>query len=255
MFKLEKSITSTELGSPDYFKAQENIIKRKPLVKMNYDLWYRCFVKELKKLSHLEGHLLELGSGGSYLKDFIPELITSDIVAGKADKVIDARSIPFPDNSIKALFLTHSFHHIPDVSLFFKEVNRVLVKGGCVFFIEVTSTPLSKCIFTIVGDEPIDTKARSWDFKQDNAMMDANQALSWIIFERDIKKFNGLFPDLIVKEKHYLPWCSYLVSGGVTRQEFIPNALSFIPQLIDFLTRPLYRFFSLHWYIKLQKRE
>lgn len=255
MFKLEKSITQTTLGSPQYFQAQENIIKKKPLVKLNYDLWYNQFIKEIKQISQLEGVLLELGSGGSYLKEYIPELTTSDIVEGRADRVIDARSIPYPDKSIKALFLTHSFHHIPDVNLFFDEVNRVLIPGGCVYFIEVTSTPLSQFIFKIVGDEPINTKAISWNFKQENAMSDANQALSWIIFDRDYQKFSVLYPDLILKEKKFLPWCTYLLSGGVTREEFIPTWLYFLPKLIDKLSYPAYKWLSLHWFIKIQKKD
>jgi len=39
---------------------------------------------------NVPGPLVELGSGGSYLKELEPSLITSDVVEGVADQVIDA---------------------------------------------------------------------------------------------------------------------------------------------------------------------
>ena len=68
------------------------------------------------------GQLLELGSGGSFLKDRCPELITSDIVEGLAERVIDAQELPFEAESVRGIFLTHAFHHIPDVERFLREL-------------------------------------------------------------------------------------------------------------------------------------
>jgi len=47
---------------------------------------------------------LELGSGGSYLKDLEPSIVTSDVVENVADRVIDARHLPFADHSVRLCF-------------------------------------------------------------------------------------------------------------------------------------------------------
>lgn len=250
----EDSLKSTKLGSTEYFKVQSQIIKSKPLIKINYDLWYQYIKSEIEEITFKEGLIIELGSGGGYLKEVIPEVITTDIEGGHVDMVVDAQSMPFENNSVKALVLTHSFHHFPNPELFFKEANRVLIPGGKIILIEVTSTPFSKLVFTIAGDEPIDTSQKNWSFKQENSMSDANQALSWIIFKRDREKFYSLFPELRITNTKYLPWCTYLVSGGVTRKPFIPRFMYPLAYFADKLNY-LYPLFSIHWLIVLRKTD
>jgi len=132
-----------------------------------------------------QGAVVELGSGGSYLKELEPTVITSDVSAGIAEQVIDARSLPFADQSIRALLLTHVFHHIPDVDAFFREAQRTLVPGGVISMIEVAHTPFAKFFFRNFHHEPYDDTRGDWRFEQGDSMMDSNQALSWIVFVRD----------------------------------------------------------------------
>ena len=100
--------TKIEKGSKEYFDFQKSIIKKRSLLRRNYDYWYSLFVNDLESNSRkITGIALELGSGGSYFKEILPELITSDVIEGVAEYCIDARNIPFEDNSVKALFLSH----------------------------------------------------------------------------------------------------------------------------------------------------
>lgn len=46
-------------------------------------------------------------------------------------------------------------------------------------------------------------------------MLDSNQAFSRIVFQRDRAEFERQFPLLRLEPWVYLPWFSYLVSGGV----------------------------------------
>ena len=84
-------------------------------------------------------------------------------------------------------------------------------------------------------------------------MMDSNQALSWIVFERDLPRFQRKYPGLILEEKRWLPWLPYLLSGGVTRRDLLPAAI--VPGLIatDRALRGLYPLFALHWFIRLRR--
>jgi ubiquinone/menaquinone biosynthesis C-methylase UbiE len=60
------------------------------------------------------------------------------------DVVLDARRFPFRDGSIKAVFMLNTMHHIPDVELFFYELERCLVPGGRVFIIDQYSSWFSR---------------------------------------------------------------------------------------------------------------
>ena len=181
-------------------------------------------------------------------------MITSDLVEGVADRVIDGRELPFSDASLRALFLTHVFHHIPDVERFLREAERVLVPGGVIAMIDVPHTPFARFFFRRFHPEPYDDRATSWAFDQSDAMLDSNQALTWIVFFRDRERFARLFPDLHVDAPRFLPWLSYLVSGGVTKRNLVPGFLVPVFRALDRLLRPLDRWLALHWHLTVRKR-
>jgi ubiquinone/menaquinone biosynthesis C-methylase UbiE/uncharacterized protein YbaR (Trm112 family) len=54
--------------------------------------------------------------------------------------VCDSSILPFPSNSIDAVYCKEFVHHIEDYKSIFSEVNRVLKKGGIFLMIEPTST-------------------------------------------------------------------------------------------------------------------
>jgi SAM-dependent methyltransferase len=168
--------------------------------------------------------------------------------------VLDGRELPFPDASLRALFLTHVYHHIPDVERFLREAERVLVPGGVIAMIEVPHTPFARFFFRRFHPEPYDDRASTWAFDQSDAMLDSNQALSWIVFFRDRERFERLFPGLVVEPPSYLPWLGYLVSGGVTRRNLVPDWLVPGFRALDRLLRPLDPWMALHWHLAVRKR-
>src|SRR4051812_25824362 len=136
----EPSLKGLQPGTIQFFAAQKALILRRLLLKRCYDDWYARLLADARSAGN-QGEFVELGSGGSYLKDLEPSVITSDVGRGIAERVIDARQLPFPDGSIRALLLTHVFHHIPDVDGFLREAQRALVPGGVISMIEVAHTP------------------------------------------------------------------------------------------------------------------
>jgi SAM-dependent methyltransferase len=197
--------------------------------------------------------LLELGSGGSYLKDLEAGIITSDVVAGVAEQVVDGRALPFPDRSIRALFLTHVLHHIPDVEAFFREADRALMPGGVISMIEVAHTPFARFFFRHFHPEPYRDDVREWGFSHQDSMMDSNQALSWIVFVRDRRRFEELNPGLKIESTSFLPWLSYLLAGGVTGRCLVPSCLNCLVFGLERLLSPLSPIFALHWHIRVRK--
>jgi SAM-dependent methyltransferase len=248
----ETSLTGLQVGSREYFAAQKRLILDRPLLKWCYDDWYRHLLEDARSVSG-EGVLLELGSGGSYLKDLEPSVITSDVVAGVAEQVVDGRSLPFPDRSIRALFLTHVLHHIPDVSAFLREADRALMPGGVISMIEVAHTPFARFFFRNFHPEPYRDDVREWAFAQQDSMMDSNQALSWILFVRDRRKFEELHPGLRIESISFLPWFSYLLAGGVTGRCLVPSCLNRLIFGLERLLPPLAPLFALHWHIRVRK--
>jgi SAM-dependent methyltransferase len=239
-------------GTVQFFATQKAIIHQRPLLKWCYDDWYARLLADARSVKE-PGLLVELGSGGSYLKDLEPAIITSDVEAGIADRVIDARQLPFPDASVKALFLTHVLHHIPDVRAFFAEAQRVLVPGGVISMIEVAHTPFARFFFRNFHHEPYRDECQEWSFAQNDSMMDSNQALSWMVFARDRAQFEKLYPQLKIETTAFLPWLAYLVSGGVTMRNLIPGFLTRPIQGMEYLLSPLAPAFALHWHICVRK--
>ena len=253
-FITNPALKGLSMGSKEWFDAQKTLIKEKPLIKRCYDLWYRKLMEDSESVPDRFRKMivLELGSGSSYIKELMPEVITSDVAPGIADMVIDGRSLSFPDASIKAIFLTHVLHHIPDISLFMKEAGRVLVPGGVISIVDCTHTPLARCFFSKIHPEPYDDAAEQWSFPEGNSMLDSNQALSWILFFRDREKFTKQFPFIHIEKISYLPWFSYLMSGGVNLRSLVPGCLVPVFPSLDRILSPLDGIFAIHWHITLR---
>jgi SAM-dependent methyltransferase len=88
------------------------------------------------------GLLLEVGSGGSYLKDrfnsTIQNWITSDYdVRAKVDIRCDGQNLPFTDNLFDTIICIDVIEHVPNPQQMIQELVRVLKPGG----ILILSTP------------------------------------------------------------------------------------------------------------------
>lgn len=252
-FLQEPRLRGVATGSPEFFRIQNELITTRPALSYCYDVWYQALLSDpMVTNSPPTAKFLELGSGGSRLKNYDSRIITSDISPEIADMVIDARSLPFPNKSLHAIFLTHVFHHIPDVSRFLIEAERVLVPGGFVGMIEVAATPFARFFFRHFHPEPFSPDL-GWTFEQHHSMMDSNQALSWIVFERDRRRFEFEHPGLKIEKIRFLPWMPYLLSGGVTRRDLLPNSVVSAIISTDRALKFAYPLFALHWSIRLRK--
>jgi SAM-dependent methyltransferase len=249
----EPRLTGLRPGTREFFQVQKELILSRPLMKLNYDDWYRRMLADADTAPE-RGLVLELGSGGSYLKDLRPGIVTSDVVGGVADQVVDAQRLPFADESLRAVLLTHVFHHIPDVDAFLSEAERALIPGGVVSMIEVAHTPFARFFFRHFHHEPYEDTRVEWSFAQRDSMMDANQALAWMVFVRDRAVFERRHPRLEIVRLGFMPWLTYLVSGGVTARYLVPRVLTGLLRGVDRLLQPLEPAFSLHWHICLRKR-
>jgi SAM-dependent methyltransferase len=251
-FIVHPRIVREKTGAPEWFIAQRELIHSKPAVRLCYHLWYTKLIKDIRSVVR-DGLIVELGSGSSFIKELMPEVITSDVVPGPVDLVVDGRHLPFPDNSVKALLLTHVFHHIPDVRCFLREADRVLVPGGVISLIDCAHTPLSRVFFGKIHPEPYNHMDRNWDFQEGDNLMDSNQALTWMVFHRDLETFRREFPGFAFEGCDYLPWFGYLLSGGVNLRSLVPSFAARAVEVLDGMLKPLDFLGAIHWHLTIRR--
>jgi SAM-dependent methyltransferase len=250
-----QNLKGLEIGSPAWFQAQRGMIDSKPAVKRCYDLWYSMLLEDADSVPapYAAYPIVELGAGSSFIRERRPGIITSDVTTANVDLALDGRLLPFRSNSIRALLLTHVFHHIPDVASFLREAVRVLVPGGVISMVDETHTPFARFFFSVFHPEPYKDRAPDWSFPPGHTMLDSNQALAWMVFFRDRERLAQLAPQLTLERWNYLPWLSYLLSGGVNLRSFVPRSLAPAVIALDRALKPLDGAFAVHWRLTVRK--
>lgn len=209
-----------DLDDPATTEARRQIIAEKPFLRAIYREWYQTLADHLPSG---EGSIVELGSGAGFCAEFIPGLITSEVFAcSDVRLVMDARALPLPAASLRAIVMTNVLHHLPDVQRFFNEATRCLRPGGKVLMIEPWVTPWSTLVYSRLHHESFAPEAAGWSFNGSGPLSGANVALPWIVFSRDRHRFDQAFPDLRVEQIcAFLPF-RYLLSGGVSLRSLVP---------------------------------
>jgi SAM-dependent methyltransferase len=215
-------------GAPNTLDDPQVTVRRRGVLAVDGYLrsLYLCWYSAISgALPSCRGDVLELGSGGGFLKELLPQLRTSDVMPLPGIEMqVDAREIPFPDNSLRAIVGTNVLHHIPQIEKFLAEAERTLVDGGRLVFIEPWPTPLSRLVYRHLHHEPFD-EGRDWTISPGGPLTSANGALPWIVFERDRARLSQEFPALRVISRTTMMPLSYILSGGIERAWPLPSWL------------------------------
>lgn len=253
-FFKEKIFIGDDLDSPESNKKFKEIINENFILKEFYKDCYKIFKKELGE-KYLDLKILELGSGSGFIKEHISNVITSEILKFEdIDLVVDATNFNFEEKSIDAIILMNTLHHISDPIKFFNQCNKVLKIGGKILLIEPANTWFSKIIYSNFHHEDFDTNS-DWFLKKKGRLSSSNQAMPYIIFERDIKIFQDKFPSLILEKKYKFKPLHYLLSGGFSYRPYVNNIffLSLI-RFFELVFKPLNKTLALFMFIKIVKR-
>ena len=249
MFKKYK--IDFDLDDPNASIAHRDIILKKPFLKRLYSDWYLIFIIKSKEIKN--GKYLEIGSGGGFLKDVFPEVITSDIlILPNVDLIFSAEKIPFKENELASIVMLNVFHHIPKPHLFLKEAQRTLIKGGKIIMTEPANSALARFIYKRFHHEPFDEKGQR-EIKAGNPLSNSNQALPYIYFERDLDLFKKDFPSLKINSINYHSPFSYIISGGVSRSAMLPFFMYNFVKGIEWLFSPFYKQIGLFCTIEIEK--
>lgn len=255
---IEKEVIGLDVDSPERMIAHKNVLKRKLLLRNVFREFHHEIMRLDKKyFMNSEGVRFELGAGVCPIKESYADVLATDIVASDdLDKVLDAQNIDYPPGSVRAIYGQNCFHHFPNPSLFFKELERVLVPGGGVILIEPYYGPIASVLFKrLFATEGFDKNSDSWVAEMDGPMNGANQALSYVVFKRDYEIFKNEFSDLeVVYEKPLTNYIRYFLSGGLNFKSLIPGFLEVPIRIVEFILSPLSRVFALHHVVVIRRK-
>jgi len=213
-----------DIDSPEANSIRSHIIDKKPFLKAIYKQWYTEISNSLPLT--LLGPVLEIGSGGGFLKEFVPDLITSEILPiPGADILLDGRCLPFKENSLRGIVMVDVFHHLPRTSSFLKNAAGCVKPGGVIVMLEPWNTRWSRFVYQYLHHEPFDDETKELDFPEGGPLSKANSALPWIVFSRDKEKLEREYPAWRIQKLTLHTPFRYLISGGMSYISLSPAFL------------------------------
>lgn len=240
------------LDSPERTIHHREIILNKPFLKKLYYQWYNELTKELPNLP--DKPIIELGSGGGFLKEVHPEVICTDILELPSnDMTLSALDMPFENASIGGIFMIDTLHHIPDMEGFFTEADRTLASGGKIIMIEPVNSMFGRFIYKNFHHEPFDVDG-GWTIPSTGPLSGANGALPWIVLERDAALFKKKYPNFSIEKISYRNPLLYLISGGVSFKQLLPDFMYPIVNMFDSILPKVFKQFSMFQLIVVTKK-
>jgi SAM-dependent methyltransferase len=213
------------------------IINSNRFLKKLYIDFYKYFSRSCAGVP--DGLKVEIGSGAGFLKEFIHNVITSDVVECGNDTVFRAEKMPCDDSSVSMFFMLDVLHHIPDPEAFFREANRCLKSEGKIVMIEPGNSVIRRVVCRKFHHEPFMTRAREWRLPDTGRLSASNQAIPWMMFIRDRNIFEKKFPGLrIVRIKNHTPF-RYFLSGGLSMRQLMPSFTYDTIKLIECVLQPV----------------
>jgi SAM-dependent methyltransferase len=160
--------------------------------------------------------------------------------------------MPFADKSIGGIFLLDTMHHIRDSELFLKEAVRILAKNGKMVMIEPANSLWGRFIYKNFHHEPFNPGG-NWSIPSTGSLSGANGALPWIVFVRDNKKFRVKFPELMIESIAFGDPLGYLISGGVSHKQFLPDCTFSAIRFLDIVLPKISKQFSMFMIVKITR--
>ncbi|HEY7066199.1 MAG TPA: methyltransferase domain-containing protein [Chloroflexota bacterium] len=219
---LEHPLTgSCDIDDPRTTMLRRRIVREKPFLRSIYEEWYSRLAGAVPDGP---GAVLELGSGPGFLREFIPNVITSEVfVTPGVDVVIDGGRLPFREGALRAIVMTDVFHHLSRVREFLSEATRCVRPAGVLAMVEPWVSRWSRLVYTRLHHEPFIPDAGEWEFPPTGPLSGANGALPWIVFGRDVERFRQEFDGWRLRAVEPMMPIRYLLSGGVSLRGLVPD--------------------------------
>jgi SAM-dependent methyltransferase len=240
-----------DLDDPSLTDVRIGIIRRKAFLRKLYEEWYDLLVDARRRAP--PGIHVEIGSGAGFLRERMPDVITSEVVrAGDVEVVFSAETMPFGDASLAGIYMVDVLHHIPRPRAFFAEAVRCLKPGGRVAMIEPWNSAWGRFVWQNAHHEAFLPDA-DWELPGRGPLSDANIAAPWIVFVRDRSRFAAEFPELHLSRLSTLMPFTYLLTGGFRLRSLLPGALYGTVRGLERLMTPLNKYLGMFAFIELER--
>jgi len=230
-------MSSTTIAQSEEAKDRAATLRNRARLSANKNLlfWYReLYRDQFKNFANPAAlSILEIGSGTSPLKQFLPNVITSDVLdLDYLDIVFDCHEIDrlevVEDNSLDVITLTNVLHHLKSPILFLNRAATKLKAGGKVIATEPFFSALSTPMFKYLHHEAIDFRISEPELGHvQGPLASANIALPWLIFFRTpewLQRLNDNF-DLTAFSVRPFSALSYMATGGISHRLPVPGFL------------------------------
>lgn len=254
----EPEVAGCPVDGPERLHAHRQVLLRKPMIREVFLEFHRLFRALDQRHLEGEGLVVELGAGVFPVKETYSDVVSTDIVmAPHLDRQLDAQAMALPDGSVRAFYLQNVFHHFPDPAKFFEELARTLVPGGGAILIEPAAGAVASFLYPrLFASEGYDKRAQGWRTDVGGPMSGANQALSHLVFDRDLARFLAENPGLEVVHRDVLPnYMRYLFSGGLNFRCLLPGFCTPLLRAAERVLAPARSVLGLHRVIVLRKRQ
>lgn len=228
--------------------------ENKKIIRVLYKEWYNIIISDLNLTP---GKTIELGAGTGNFKEFKPDVISSDIeYCSWLDMCFDAHDMPFNDFEIENIVMIDVFHHLSNPIKFLNEAFRILNNKGRIIILEPFPSLFSLIVYKIFHPEPFMFSIDYFNMEEVNKKnpWDSNQAIAYLIFYKELKKFNKYFHDkfrIIIKKK--LSCILYPLSGGFEKRQLIPDLLIPFFKFLEYILIPFRFLLAFRCYIVIEK--
>lgn len=232
-------MNDTKQALNEHLSSQLRAWESRPLLRKFYANWYDLVEQ---RLAQVPGRSVELGSGIGGFAEGRPAIISSDVEETPwAEMVVDGENLPFEDGSLANLILIDVFHHLAAPARFLSEAVRALDSGGRIVMVEPYCSPLSTFAYRRFHEEDLDLSADplAENASLRDAPMDANIATPTLAFYRRWDVVGRAYPELALIERRRLTSLAYVLSGGYSRAQLVPDGVYPLLRVLEAALRPL----------------
>jgi len=189
---------------------------------------YGQFYQRVRRHASLEP-VLEIGSGIGRIKEFWPDVVTSDLIKTDfVDRAVDAYAIE-ESGQWGTLVAVDVLHHLCEPFSFFASASRSLLPGGRLIMIEPAATALGGLLYRLCHHEPCDPRllAPPFCFEPDAAGGFANMGMGQALFQQSEPWTRTRLGELglEIARIEYHDWIAYFLTGGYSRPLGLPVGL------------------------------
>jgi len=209
----------------------------------------------------VEGPTLEIGSGIGVSRDYIKEVVTSDVVQTPyVDRQMSAYSITPPDSGSWAnIFAIDVLHHLMTPLRFLESAAHALTAGGRLILVEPAATMGGRLFYRLFHPEPVEPDKIHPPFVFDPNGLDgefANMGMGVALFRDHQEELRSLLAQmgLTVESVRYRDLLAYPATGGYSKPQMLPcGCIRALLSLEKRLPQFLLRGFGLRMRIVLRK--